>query len=1562
MPGALHLELELARATDAGDPLAFRAGPAVYVARWQGGAYREARLDWDEALLREIAALQHEAPAPEIAASLGARLGRMLAAAGWDEAARAVAEAARAGRPVVLDLRAAAGELYALPWELLPVAPLGQPLGALPTALVRYAWPERTVAADARAVAQDGGRLLLAWSAAGGPVPAGPHQRALARACAQAGLSLDPTDVLGHSTLDALVGTLDRALREGRPFTTLHLLCHGAPGGGLLLDDGGGGPIEIGGDALARAMAPFAATLRFVTLCACHGADDGGGRALGSAAQHLHRVGFASVLASRLPLSIAGATTLTEALYGPLLSGLVPTQDAVRAARQALAQDPRRLDWASLALLGADDDRPVLRRPYRGLLPFLSQHAPLFFGREAELAELRADLDALDRLGRPRLLLVVGASGSGKSSLVLAGLGPALQREGGWDVRRFRPGADPAAALDAALAGLGAGRTLLVADQLEELFTQTPTAEAREALARRLWGLASDPASGVTVVGTLRVDFLGRCEELTVERGGLRLDRVAADEAHRLLLSQMDRAQLRQVIERPAALVGLGLEPGLAERILDDVEGQPGALPLLQYTLDLLWQRRQGGLLTQRAYGELGGVVGALSGMGEAIHAAVPPGEQAQLRRLMVRLVSAPDAGPGDTRQRVPLDGLRPRRPDAAADFDAALARVEAARLVAREEGEIPTVELAHEALLRRWPRLQQWLAEDRHRLAELAELEEWARQWRQYGGLLESADKLGFAQRVAGRSAEDLSPDAHALVTQSAARAAHRRRTERRIRVGVGAAALGFLALALVAWREASENGVLATEANDRAAQLEIGTRRSRDAVRVSVATTARGDATRGVRVLREAESAPLSHAWRQAALFLLHRSISAQVYRGHGAPITSLTTHPVQGLIASASENGQVRLWTRDAPEAVASLPGYDSAVLGVEFDATGQRLLTRERAGAARIWPADGQGPPRVLPSTTGPLRAAHLSRDGARALIVDGGGVARIWRADGAGDPQVLAQGVTDAVWSWDGAEILTAGEDGVARRWDARSGGPLAQVAGPAGGLAAIVAGPGGVAALVGRLQTGWTGLWWPDGRTRGLTHVGADLAAFSPDARWLATGGDGVGGLRLWSLADPSQDRAQPDVHDGVLSLAWSADGALLAAGHRNGDISLHAMGGGAPLTLAGHRGAVTALRFDPTQRALYSGSRDGELRRWDVVGDRAPPGLLGLESGGILAWSADGGQLAATDASAQTRAWRLDRPLASTRLSEATALAWGPQPSLGDAGGRLRPDARHEAFIPMSGWLHLLSWSMDGRRLAAATLQGALRILSVQGQELARLDRPDAGPTAMAWAPDGVRLAVAWSDGLIRILGEDPAAPHVVLRGVDQPARHLVWHGEALLSVHADHARRWRADGAGEAEILAPELGPPLMVSPGPGGAVRVMALNGDGVRIDQSTRAEPLRPDGPPDLAAFSPDGTRWAAALADHLVQVEAEGAVYTLEGHESGLVALSWAPDGRRLATLDARGDLRLWQVEATDEALLAALWAITDDCGSPEEREADLALTPDVARSTHADCLARVEGR
>src|SRR4051794_23668005 len=559
------------------------------------------------------------------------------------------------------------------------------------------------------------------------------------------------------------------------------------------------------------------------------------------------------------------------------------------AARRASAE---RAEW-----LAAEDDlvagivelqgvreraRPPRDRgeaPFKGLESFDIADADLFFGRERLIAAMVA------RLSGARLIGVVGPSGSGKSSVLRAGLlasiaDGVLPGSGDWSLAVVRPGEHPVDALRAATDVLDGERSVIAVDQFEEVFTVCRDEHERAAFVDALIRHARHAQRRATVLLALRADFYGRCAAFG------ELARMLG--ANQVLVGAMRRDELRRAIELPAHAAGLALETELPERLVADVEREPGGLPLLSTALFELWEQRSGNRLQLAAYERSGGVRGAVARLAEGSYERLGPQEREGARRLLLRL-----AGEGDVRTRVPIVELN--------GSNGVLSRLAADRLVTIGDGE---AEVAHEALLREWPRLRTWLDEDAEGRRVHRQLGVAARDWDESGrdpGALYRGARLVSATDWGDKHGGDLNNREREFVAASQARAEaeaeREQRTNRRLRVLlVGVAAL-LVAASLAGMVALSQRG----QARD-AALVADAQRLGAEAV-----TTDRLD--QAVRLARTGIALDDSPATRNSLFsVLLRQPASLGELRGDGWKLYSVAASPDGKLVATGDERGSV------------------------------------------------------------------------------------------------------------------------------------------------------------------------------------------------------------------------------------------------------------------------------------------------------------------------------------------------------------------------------------------------------------------------------------------------------------------------------------------------------------------------------------------------------------------------------------------------------------------------------------------------------------------------------
>ena len=564
--------------------------------------------------------------------------------------------------------------------------------------------------------------------------------------------------------------------------------------------------------------------------------------------------------------------------------------------------------------------------PFRGLAPFDAVHSAYFFGRERLVAGLVA------RVVGSTLLAVVGPSGSGKSSVLRAGLLPALangmlpgsQR---WRQVLIRPGEHPLAATQRALARLAPGegqgdgadplaaalgslapdeRLVLAVDQFEEAFTACRDEDERAAFTDALVRAADDTDQRVVVVLAIRADFYGRCAEYP--------SLSAQISANNVLVGPMSRKELRRAIELPARKAGLRVEPGLVSALVDDVAGQPGGLPLLSTALLELWQERSGRTLREASYAASGGVSGAVARLAEGAYRRLSEPERERARAILLRLADAEESAL--VRRRVALSELEVERDEDAAG---ALAVLTESRLVTIDEA---AVEVAHEALLREWPRLRRWLEEDAEGRRLHQHLIHAAAEW--HGSEHDPAElyrgaRLASALDWAASHDPELNELERAFLEESQAaserEAERQRRTNRRLRTllaGVGV----LLAAAVIA-------GVIAL--SERQGARDAATAETAQRLGAQALTEDRLD--RALMLANTGVALDDSPATRSSLLSTLLRSPAALgVLDGDTGRPQALALSPDGSTLAVGDGQGQLSLFDTETRQQIGDhqLPG--------------------------------------------------------------------------------------------------------------------------------------------------------------------------------------------------------------------------------------------------------------------------------------------------------------------------------------------------------------------------------------------------------------------------------------------------------------------------------------------------------------------------------------------------------------------------------------------------------------------------------------------------------------
>ena len=782
----------------------------------------------------------------------------------------------------------------------------------------------------------------------------------------------------------------------------------------------------------------------------------------------------------------------------------------------------RARDRQSLYL---DEARGAVVCPYKGLATFDVGDADYFCGRERLVATMVAHLVGAQLLG------IVGPSGSGKSSAVRAGLVPAL-RSGvipgseDWTVRIMRP----ALQLDS-LDGDGAGRRVLVVDQFEELFTAAISESERAAFVAALTRTVPDRL----VVIALRADFYGHCAAFP--------ELAAALGRNHVLVGPMAPDELRRAIELPARRAGLKVERELTDALVTDVGDAPGGLPLLSTALLELWQRREGRTLTLERYRESGGVEGAVARLAEDAYGRLTSEQQSLARAILLRLAGA---GEGDSlvrRQAHVSEFEVDRNPDAAH----VLSTLTEARLVTVGED---TVEVAHEALLREWPRLRAWLEEDAEGRRLHLQLAHAANEWEEGGRndadlyrgprLAAALDWMQGSAVALNRREQEFAEASRASSVRTVER---QRRVNRQLRLLL-AGAVGLLVVAAIAGAAAFLQQGRAEREADRAAlasrlssarelaasadaNLDVDPQRSMLLALEAVRTTRAVDGT----VVREAEEA------LQNAVTAVRPGTPFNGRAGNqiaASPDGSRYVGP--GYLGAPGAHSLARVWRTDDRKRLLTL-GRD--VVYADYGPGGTRIVTAGKGSVATVWDA----------------------RAGRKVTSVDGGGP--LLRAEFGPRDDILA----------------TVTTDGLIRVFDLRTGRLL-------------------------RSLRAWEG---PVSRIRSESEK--DLLAFDAEGRVLATAVPGGRGAlaKVWDLRSGALlGSVAARKNERSVDVALSPDGRVLAVARPNGRLELRDVESGDALYSTSTRTfQLSDVAFSRNGRRLAIAGGDGRVRILDATDGR---------------------------------------------------------------------------------------------------------------------------------------------------------------------------------------------------------------------------------------------------------------------------------------------------------------------------------------------------------------------
>jgi WD40 repeat protein len=1152
----------------------------------------------------------------------------------------------------------------------------------------------------------------------------------------------------------------------------------------------------------------------------------------------------------------------------------------------------------------------AVENPFPGLRPFEMFESHLFFGREDQVDVLAG------RLARSRFVAVVGSSGSGKSSLVRAGLLPALHggylSEAGssWKVALFRPGGDPIRNLAEAL-GSGEGldgngtdplmvqttlrrsgrglaqvwreanrpedlNLLVVVDQFEELFrvsrwrSRVQVQEEAAAFVRLLLGSRGQPDLPLYVLITMRSDFLGHCSRFR--------DLPEALSESSYLIPRMTREQLRSAITGPVAVGGAEITPRLVQRVLNDIGDDQDQLPVLQHALMRTWgrwaQEAGGQPVDLEDYEAIGGLERALSLDAEEAFTELPTERSRGVARRLFQAITEKAADQSEMRHPSRLD-------DICAVTDASQAEI--IEVIERFRGGgraflMPPhpepleansiVDISHESLIRQWSRLRQWVAEETESRTMYLRLVDAARLNGEGKGGLWRPPELGLALKWWRESAptrawakrhlpdpDDGDPFDTVRKFLEESEQAHRAERQSRVRwFYLTLAGLGIVAVTfLILFLWAWRKGDEAQKQADLALARQLAAQSQQ---------------------MRNEEPAHLDRSVLLAAQS--HRIASEQGLSLEGG---------------QALQDG-LRLLRPEAwhfPQDNAVRP---ASFVGLTTSPDGRYVATTMVGDGGRRtsgWMLEAAtGKERFVFEEAGEVRPLAFSPDG-RYLTT---GIRVFETITGQRVAGLEQPGRVLAAAFGAGMLVATGADDKTVRVFEARSGKEVLR-----------------------------------------LPHESTVAAvAFSPDGRYLSTRS------RDWKarIFETATGKlvAQLDHREEVAATAWSPDGRYLATGSRDRLAQVFEVGSGPPKARLGHQGEVVAVAFSPDIRYVATGSRDRMARVFEVTTSTEIARLEHRDDVEAVAWSPDGRYVVTGSRDGTARVFAPTSGGEVARLGHrgrVVAVAFGQQgsrvvtASLDDRADRwairafeVRPHAEL-ARLPHDRPVAQLAFSADGRYVATRSKSGMPRVFEIGTATEALRLAPGERVEAVALSADGQRLATGRLDGQVAVL-EVASGRELVRRAQSRPVTALAFSPDGRflatglgLFETASGRRVARVEAEGPVLAIAFSRDGKRLAVGGLDGAARVLEVS-PGKEIVKIPGTGPVR------AIALSPDGRHLATGSDDRTLRVFDVASRKELSAltHRGPVATVAFGPDGRLLATGSQDGKFHIYEVQSGRE--------------------------------------------
>jgi WD40 repeat protein/adenylylsulfate kinase-like enzyme len=1115
--------------------------------------------------------------------------------------------------------------------------------------------------------------------------------------------------------------------------------------------------------------------------------------------------------------------------------------------------------------------------PYQGLSAFGEEDADFFFGQEKFVNNL------WEVTHKQSLVAVVGPSGSGKSSVVYAGLIPKLRKEGNWLIASFRPGKEPFLPLASALVrqlepeagetkqlreavGLASNlqngiitlqqvvsrildrnsgkRFLLVADQFEELYTLCQVKEEQERFVNEL--LTAIAQENITLVLTLRADFYGYVLSYRPLRDAL-------EEYTPQLLSSMKREELQAAIELPAQKLEVQLEAQLTQHILDDVGEEPGNLPLLEFALTRLWEKQINRELTHQAYEEIGGVKKAIANHAEQVYQQLSETEKNQAQRIFVQLVR-PGEGTEDTRRMA----TRAEVGEDNWNLVSYLAGYPARLVVTGRQEPEDTVEVVHEALIREWGTLREWINANRQFRTWQERLKvalgEWKNSNHDSGALLRGVP-LTVAEDWLRKRADEMTQEERDFI-QVSVQERHRERQKKQRRrqltimglSGFSVIALGLAGIAGYGWWSAAIN------------QIHSLTRRSDELLDSK-------DSSKGVKASLRAYLEMRRIRWvdantrTQVQLALLNTVSNVATLNnqtGHTGKVNSISFSPNRKVLATASDDNTVKLWDTRTYKEIKTLIGHIDRVHSVSFSPNGKVLATGSADQTVKLWDTRTYKEIKTLTKGKQEVRGISFSPNGKILAVATYSNTVQLWDTstyqviktlDG---HKAWVQGVS---FSPDGKMLASVSGDKQVKLWNTSTYQVIKTLTGYPLGTNGVSFSPD--SKKLAYVSDGKVKLWdtsthkeiktltgdkaWvhvsfsPNGKM--LTSVSSDntvklwdtstnkeiktltkdrykvwAVSFSPDSKMLAFGDEG-NEVKLWNTSTNKEIKTLSGHMRDVYDISFSPDGKMLASASRDNTVKLWNTSTNKEIkTLIGHKNSVRDICFSPNGKMLASASDDKTVKLWNTSTYKIIETLTGSTSGtNGLSFSPDSKKLAYVSDGNKVKVWDTTTHKVTKTLTrhrdQVKSVSFSPDAKMlatasADKTVKLWDTSTYQEIktsMRHENWVYSVSFSPDGKMLASASADKTMKLWNTSSyQQIKTLIGHKREVLAVSFSHDSKLLASISLDPQVKLWDTTTGKEIKTLTGHTQRVNSVSFSpdGKLLATASNDNTvKLWRRD-----------------------------------------------------------------------------------------------------------------------------------------------------------------------